>query len=418
MRRCVWLSAAALVLLQTCAWAQLLVPTVVDTFYLPLGRVPAFRSNVTTAAAVAVEQLGKALTPAWLTDAKERLAKRGIVFPSVTRVAVTPVWRLSLLVSTIPLPTSPAEAANWLQEPALGVTQALFSPYSIDWRLQFLYGADYQAGLVNPAVVNTAGGVVAVPRGSVGRRRHRRRRRALHQQPNDDERIVAQLLAQCLEEAPDVYRGRSLTSPAHPQQGRRHLAQASGAFRSGRRSDAALPAGHQHRHIRVEAATCRGAFHFQHQRQPHGNFLRYPRRTLARCGEKQPSEREPSRYRGLLQSPRSSALWPQGHATLRSHWRRLGKTWPAYRCERHAHCSARPQRRPSAGDEQHGGVCTGACAASRELGPHSAVIYELSCIKLFCLNSANSVEFQAAVFPIFWEQDKCVPGARFITAFR
>ena len=230
MRRCVWLSAAALVLLQTCAWAQLLVPTVVDTFYLPLGRVPAFRSNVTTAAAVAVEQLGKALTPAWLTDAKERLAKRGIVFPSVTRVAVTPVWRLSLLVSTIPLPTSPAEAANWLQEPALGVTQALFSPYSIDWRLQFLYGADYQAGLVNPAVVNTAGGVVAVPRGSVGRRRHRRRRRALHQQPNDDERIVAQLLAQCLEEAPDVYRGRSLTSPAHPQQGRRHLAQASGAL--------------------------------------------------------------------------------------------------------------------------------------------------------------------------------------------
>ncbi len=71
---------------------------------------------------------------------------------------------------------------------------------------------------------------------------------------------------------------------------------------------------------------------------------------------------------------------PQGRATLRSHSRRLGKTRPAYWCERHAHCSARPQRRPGAGDEQHGGVRTGACAGSRELGPHSAVIYELSCI--------------------------------------
>jgi hypothetical protein len=237
--------------LQTCAWGQLLVPTVVDTFYLPLGRVPAFRSNVTTAAAVAVEQLGKALTPAWLTDAKKRLAAQGVVFPAVTRVAVTPVWRLSLLVSTIPLPASPAEAAAWLQKPSLGVTQALFSPYSLvrayrarrdissshadnlpartfspqDFRLSFLYGADYQAGLVNPAVVNTAGGVVAVPRGGVGRRR---RRRALHQVPDDGEGIMAQLLAQCLEEAPDVYHGRGLASPA--QQHGRHLAQGPGAL--------------------------------------------------------------------------------------------------------------------------------------------------------------------------------------------
>ena len=69
--------------------------------------------------------------------------------------------------------------------------------------------------------------------------------------------------------------------------------------------------------------------------------------------------------RGLLQSPRSSALWPQGRTTLRRHSRRFGKTRPAYRCERHAHCSARPQRRPSAGDEQHGGVLTGACAGIR-----------------------------------------------------
>jgi predicted nucleic acid-binding protein len=61
-------------------------------------------------------------------------------------------------------------------------------------------------------------------------------------------------------------------------------------------------------------------------------------------------------------------------AALRRHSVRLGKTRPAYRCERHAHCSSRSQRRLGAGDEQHGGVRTGACAGSRELGPYSAVI--------------------------------------------
>ena len=229
MWRRVRVALAALLLQATCARAQLLVPTVVDTFYVPLGRIPAFRSNATTAAAVAVEQLGEALTPTWLSEGKKRLAARGIVFPSVTRVAVTPVFRLSLLVTTIPLPATPLEAANWLQAPGLGVTKALFSPYSIDMRLQFMYGADYQAGYVNPAVVNTAGGVVAVPRGAVGRHR-RRLRRSLHQLPDGGDGI-AQLLAQCLEEAPDVYHGaRGLASSAHGhQQGRRHLAQGGGS---------------------------------------------------------------------------------------------------------------------------------------------------------------------------------------------
>ena len=43
---------------------------------------------------------------------------------------------------------------------------------------------------------------------------------------------------------------------------------------------------------------------------------------------------------------------------------------PAYRRERDAHCSARPQRRPGTGNQQHGGVCSGACAGNRELGPN------------------------------------------------
>ena len=49
----------------------------------------------------------------------------------------------------------------------------------------------------------------------------------------------------------------------------------------------------QHRRLCVEAATCRGAFHLQRQRQPHGHFGHHPRRALARRGEKQPREREP-----------------------------------------------------------------------------------------------------------------------------
>ena len=49
-------------------------------------------------------------------------------------------------------------------------------------------------------------------------------------------------------------------------------------------------------------------------------------------------------------------------------------TCTAYRCERHASCSARSQRRPGAGNAQHGRVRAGAWAGSRKLGPHGAVM--------------------------------------------
>jgi len=188
--------------------AQLLVPTIVDTFYLPLGRVPAFRSNITSAAADVAMQLGETLTPEVVTSTKKALAQRGVEFPTVTRVAVTPFFRVSLFASTIPLPSSAEEAVGWLENPPLAVTKAIFSPYTADARLQFFYGGDYQAGYIDPALVNTAGGNIALPRAATGRRRRHLLRDAA--QSIDTQSDFMKLLVRCITDVQHVVAGKSI----------------------------------------------------------------------------------------------------------------------------------------------------------------------------------------------------------------